>query len=571
MVKAEMTKTKNIAYLKRIFGFKRVSLGIILLAERLRILLFIAPLLNSLLKLIGIKKNVYTYSNYRRFGKAFKNAFNKTQNQNKQVLFPMMFGNNSNFNLLNLILAKYLEVKGYHPVFLVCNSSFSICGRERIGKTRDGIPFFCHECYGGYKKLAKQTGIDIQFMDSFNSPEIQQNYLKEASKIEKLKSNIDCLDFKMSNGFKIGHFTKKRILRYFYHASLTDSNDELTIYKHFLKEGVKYYFLLESYLKINNNTRSIILHNGTLAYGIYLFDIVKNKNIDVITYETFLGNNSFIYKKNDEVMKLNWLAEMKKYYEKTPLTNENKKCVVEFFEGLRGGKDLYALLNKEHDTSKLKHIKEYVCLFTNLNYDTAVLDRNSIFSSMEQWIFEVIDYWQNFVSDISLVIRVHPAEVKLITPSRDFIGEKIKKRIKKSNIILIDSNDQVNSYKLIEGMKFGLVYASTIGLEAAYNNKICLIAGDTYYKNESFVISPESKDKYFKVLGKFLENEELPHPDKESLYHFIYYIYFKRVNRLKNIYLQYTGKVETQDIPDYSNILSVNESILEKFYNECFS
>lgn len=562
-------RTKNIRYLKRIQTVKKYLLVIIIIAERLNITKTFSTFFNLLLSGIGINKNVLTYSNYRRFGVAFKDAFRGSNTNHEKVLFPMMFGNNSNFNLINLLFAKYLKGKGLNPVFLVCNSTFNICGRERIGKQRKGMPLFCYECYGGYSKLSQLTGIDLDFMTNFYNESLDVVFKKEKASINALTNIDECLNYKLSNGFNIGLETKKRILKYFFRSTLTGDPEEVEVYKKYLIDGAKYYLIMLDYLSANKEIKKIILHNGTLSYGNYLFHIAKQKKIDIITYETYLGNNSIVYKKNDEVMKLSWTEEMSKFFETNPFLETNKLFVDKFFEGLQKGKDMYAVLNKEHDLSTLSEVSKYVCLFTNLNFDTSVLDRNTIFASMENWIYEVIDFWQENNIETTLVIRVHPAELKLITPSSDFIGEKIRKRIKNPNVILIDADQKINSYRLIEKMEFGLVYSSTIGLEATYANKVCIVAGDPFYKDENFVITPQTKANYFKTINNLLEGGELPIIDRDSLYRFVYFLYFVRIKKLKGFHIQFRGKIESNKIDDYSQLIKENRDLLEEFYNEC--
>lgn len=572
MEKNRDPKRKNIVYFKRVRFLKKLFYILIVGLEKLGITIALAPFINKLLKKLGIRKNVLGYSNYKRLGVAFNDAFSNDSSKNEQVLFPMMFGISSNFNLLNLLLAKYLEGKGYHPIFLVCNKSYTICQKERIGKSRKNTPLFCYECYGGYPNLKVRTGIDLKFMEDISIENKFKNIIdEEILEINKIADLEGCLSFKLKNGYNIGQATKKRILRYYFISTLTGSKKEVETYIQYLKNGVKYYYLMLSFLNRNPRIRKIILHNGTLAYEHYLFDIASRKNIAVITYETYLGNNSFIYKLNDEVMKLKWEKEMRNYYNKTVFTDENKKQVDEFFEGMERGKDMYARLNLEHSNEKLTKVDKYVCLFTNLNFDTAVLDRHTIFNSMEHWIYEVIDFWEKNVNDIHLIIRVHPAEIKLQTPGKDFVGDKIKQRIQSSKIILIDSDEKVNSYNLIENMLFGLVYASTIGIEAAYRKKVVIVSGDPFYVNQPFVLVPQSKEEYFDDILSLLSGESAFIPDLESLYRFVYYKYFIRIKKLQGFYIQFRGEITTNEIENYQSLLEKNRYILDEFYNECFN
>ena len=48
---------------------------------------------------------------------------------------------------------------------------------------------------------------------------------------------------------------------------------------------------------------------------------------------------------------------------------------------------------------------------------------------MEEWVFSIIEHWKREEQDITLVIRVHPGEVKLITASNEFLGDRIKRDV----------------------------------------------------------------------------------------------------------------------------------------------
>ena len=145
----------------------------------------------------------------------------------------------------------------------------------------------------------------------------------------------------------------------------------------------------------------------------------ESDTINYVTHETYVGQNSWIYKKNDEVMKLKWANEWSEF-KKTPLNKEQLNQAKDFLEGLRHGKEMYAKLNEPTPIEKMIDGEgEFAVLFTNLNFDTAVLGRNPLFASMSDWIENVIDYWIEHETSLKLIIRVHPGEIKLVTPSSD--------------------------------------------------------------------------------------------------------------------------------------------------------
>ena len=567
-----MKETKHMKYFRRMSFLRKILTPLIVFLRSTRLIIILIPLMDKILSKKLIKRDLSSYINYVKFSKIFKNAFSNNKNSNQEVLFVLFQEANFVFNLFNLLIAKFLELKGIHPIFLVCNKTVEVCSKQRKGKNIETIKTLCKECFQHYDFIKEKTNIDLIYMNDFYlaNEQLKKEVVFEKSKIFHISTLEECFSYSLDNGYELGRFSRKGVLRYLYRAKFIHDAIELEIYKKYLLSGIKFYYLMNHFLDQNPKINKVIVHNGTLPLEVHLFDIVnRRKQIDIVTYETFLGDNSIIYKKNDEVMKLNWEPEMIKYYTKHPFTQKEKQIAIDFLEGLEKGKDMYAILNESHN-SKYSNLNNYVCLFTNLNIDTAVIDRNTIFNSMDEWIYEVIEFWIQNIKETNLVIRIHPAELKLSIPFTDFVGERIKKDLP-NNIILIDSSEEANSYRLIEGMNFGLVYSSTIGLEIAGRNKQCLVAGDPPYRNKDFVISPQTKDEYFSVLTDMINKKIEIKPQSQELYKFIYYNYFIRNIRLNNIRFRYKGNIGIEKEGQYQEFFKNNLAFFEEFYNEVYS
>ena len=275
-------------------------------------------------------------------------------------------------------------------------------------------------------------------------------------------------------------------MRYFLTGALSGNEEQLKIYREYLKAALTYSIAFDKFIGTRDKIKCFILYNGTLVFDAIVLHYCRKKNIPFITYETFLGNNSLIYKKNNEVMDLNWGKEYMLFSEEKGFPEDAATKVESFFSGLKRGDRMYAVLNKEHSNEKLEGLDNYVCLFTNLNFDTAVLDKNAFFNSMEDWIYSVIEYWKSNNIRKTLIIRVHPGEMKLVTASSEFIGDRIKKAAGDfPGIIVFDSTDKVNSYELLKRMDYGLIYSSTIGLEIAWSGKTLRCCGITLVQKET--------------------------------------------------------------------------------------
>jgi hypothetical protein len=556
-------QNKNQQYLKKVQFYKQLSQPLINLLDQTRLLPLFVPLINYSLRKAGIKRQFQRDLNYRLIGKAFKNSLKAKGNESKTLVVPFLTSGNNIFLLINFLIAYRLRDKGYRTVFLICDKSLPVCNNERIFKTRNEDKFTCSNCFDSYAFLKKVTGAEIKYLSQYQPDYQPPQLLKELEQINTIEA---CRKF-VYNDIPFGMIAEKSVLRFFYSGELEDRPEQISIYKKFIVSLIGFASSWEQ-LAANYQPDLILMYNGTLSFESYIRYRAQQQQMKYVTHETYVGKDSWIYKVNDEVMKLKW-EEQWNNFSSRQLTEDEERKAIDFIEGLRGGKQMYAVLNQKTPLDERLKGKPFVALFTNLNFDTAVLGRNPVFASMHEWISAVIDFWIENDIPTTLVIRVHPAELKLITAANDYVAPKIKDKIRNApNIILFDASDKVDSYTLIEHMEFGLIYSSTIGMEIAYMNKPCLLAGDGFYKDKSFVMYKENKNDYFSQLSQWLTNPSAFAINRSELLKFIYFIYFVRVKRLKGVEMDHANHVNTFRFETAEELLQMNREVIDEFIAE---
>jgi hypothetical protein len=523
--------------------------------------------IDRIIKLFGFGKSIKDFWKYRDYGKWFKNDFKDLSNFRDILLFPSFLGVNDNFTMVNLMFAKHLLAQNLKPVFLVCRSSVPICQKENVYKTRIHNPFLCHECYNGYRNLSDQTGIEVLYFKDLIDSKEQKLINYEYKKISRFSTLEECVGYTYGN-CEIGLYSLKNVLRYYLKGSIKGNDHEIGVFKKYLKSALILTIANEKIFNNNSKIKYSIIHNGTLAFETITRIFCKQANVPYITYENYMGKNTIIYKKNGEIMNFSWEEEYRKYFDSKPITHEIQKKVDQLFSELKVGKHAFGILNKESVNPYLSQFKDYVCIFTNVNFDTAVIGKHSIFCDMTDWLNSVVNFWSENVKDTLLIIRIHPAEVILRSATQDFMGDYLKNIVKTSNVLVIDSTEEVNSYDLIKGMRYGLVYSSTIGMEIAYNNKVCVVAGKPYYRGKNFVISPNSKEEYFEIISQINHNNYQFTIDKNELISFAYFVFYKRLKYLNGLTI-YTPNSEKNCIfTNSTEMLSNNITFLRDFESE---
>ena len=100
--------------------YKNYTIPIVLFLDQIGLLSFFIPLVNKLIKFVGIKKRFNSKLNYRIYADSFEGAFSSQEEKpSKTALFFFTMGSESSFLLRQLIIAKYLESLNWKVEFLV--------------------------------------------------------------------------------------------------------------------------------------------------------------------------------------------------------------------------------------------------------------------------------------------------------------------------------------------------------------------------------------------------------------------------------------------------------------------
>lgn len=546
---------------RKLKRFKTLAIPVVLIFDKFRVLQALIPLINKIARIAGIKKEFNTRLNYRIYAESFENAFsstNKAIKNPKKVVFFFTMGSESSYLLRQLIIANYLETRNWKVEFLFCSGFTTACNKERIGKSRENTPLLCTECSWGYSYIHEKTKVPITFLkkQSLDSDEIER--------INQLTSVQDCISFVLSNNTPIGELTKVNVLRYFYQGSFTNSENELKIYKKYLLGTYQAVKSIENYFS-TASADLLLFQNGSGNLDQSMIYFAQKKSINYITQESFIGSNSWIYKKNGIAIHLDFINEWKK--NNAILTDNQLNELHQFLLKIKKG-EIYNTKLQESEIGIL-NLKKGVALFTNMNFDTYVLGRNSLFSSMENWLIETIEFWKENVKDVPLYIRVHPGETKMATPAVKFTREIVKPFLDE-NIILIDSDSDINSYSLVLNSHYIITYSSTIGVEAMMMDIPCVSAGEAFYK--PFALTTKTKHKYFEALEELNKNKSYFKIQKNELESYLYYLYFTRISHFKGFDInRKKAKIELSELENFKVLVDKNKDILDKFYMDCIT
>ena len=560
----------KIPYYKKLLILKRFLNPLVVILDKMRLLPLMVPFANSILRLGGMEKRFNHKLDYRIFADIFQGQFGEPVQGARKIVFLFMAGAKSRHNLRNMMIARFLQDKGFSPLFLVCDGVFTICNRDRVNRDRNKIPLFCYECHDGYRHMASKTGMPTLYLSNYFDSGNQQLFQQMADRIDALNSLEACESFSFEE-VPFGKMTRKSVLYYLTQGEFEGRREEILVYHQYLKSVTKFYLMFKNFLNREPLASHLILNNGELAFDNLAANMFLEQGKTYVTQESFEAPNSWIYKKNGIAIRLRWESEMARFLEHEIIRPEELNLIREMMSKRKSGQNMVYTFNNPENEGKIDFDNHrYVGLFTNFMWDTTILERNTFFDSMREWIQETVRFWQENGSNIRLIIRAHPAEVKLKTaPSARYVRDLIKDLDLGDNIIFFDSTDEVNSYEIISNIEYGIVYASSIGLEIPYHGKPCVVAGDPHYLGQDFVLSPESKSHYFETLKSLNEKSLSFTPPVETLLKYLYFIYHRQVKYLHGFQSGGLSARTLFDIESAMELVEANKPILEEFFQTC--
>jgi len=285
-----------------------------------------------------------------------------------------------------------------------------------------------------------------------------------------------------------------------------------------------------------NKPDVVVVPNGTiLEFGI-VYRIAKYLKIPVVTYEfsdqkeaVWLGQNAEIMRQDTSTMWESW--------KDTKLSREQLSRIQALFESRQQAKTnenftrQWQSLPSQGSASVREALKldnrPVVLLATNVLGDSLTLGRQVFSKTMAEWVSRTIQY---FIGrpDVQLVIRIHPGEI--LTREYSMV-DVVKQTLPElpEYIHVIEPQEKINTYDLIDIADIGLVYTTTVGLEMTLKGIPVIVAGKTHYRERGFTFDPFSWVEYFKLLGTMLEKPKSFRLPKEKVnlawkyaYHFFY-------------------------------------------------
>lgn len=407
------------------------------------------------------------------------------------------------------VLKRLLEDKENEIYILDCNNKIKgWCGLNR--KNHIG---YCNKCNKVCSKIAEVAGCNMN------------NILKmekiKCPKFPNFTTIQDAINYEIE-GYNLGLGPISCIM------TLTRDYDfNIKKWDKDIKESFKTeYTTLKNIENFHNKIRFDEIHvfNGRMPSMYPAVVFAKKHDIPYYVYENGANINKFRTIKNNVTHDFyNWKKEVSEYWQ-----NDDKNKIElanKWFKDRRAGK-FQALASYTKDQIKDSLPKNWDETKENIVFFNSSIDEVYAFDSWKhpfakdenEILKNLFEHYKNDETK-HFYLRVHPnltkAKKKKATQIREI--NEFKKLYK--NLTVIEPDEKIDTYALMDCANKVLTTYSTMGCEATYWGNVSIIAGKAPYEDLDCVYKANSMEELYQLI----DDKNLDPKPKESTYAYGYY------------------------------------------------
>ncbi len=403
-------------------------------------------------------------------------------------------------------VAQALAVREADCAFVTCGGIMPVC--EVTWAEREHFPR-CARCSAYVTELAGNAGIPCYRISDYVDHEVGKTVAREVAAL-----SVEQLLRYEWKSIPIGQFAVAPTRWKLRSHEFSNHPEGREAMAGFIRGGVLWATGFEQVLS-TFNPNVVIMLNGLFMEERVSWAIASQQGRRCVFFERGRDAGTVFLSHGDSAPRYN-VNETWEASSESPLTeSEQAKVLAAMDRRARGIQMVETYWTvKESDEARIRSSLRLVgdrplaVLFTNVVWDTAMQDRDTIFSDMLDWLRQTVGLFRMH-TEWCLVIRIHPAETQV--PGResyDRVGDWLQREFLDlpENIRVVRPEVPIDSYTLMRLARVGIVYASTIGLEMAVSGVPVVVAGAAHYANKGFTHDPPDLEGYLLQVAKLMQD-----------------------------------------------------------------
>jgi hypothetical protein len=408
-----------------------------------------------------------------------------------------------------MTILQALKLRGAAVEYVLCDGLYTDCD-QFWGVVAPRPANACSMCQMQVVNLVHQMGMDFHWLGRYLQTDEQRAAKEWADALAD-----DELLTATYGAWAVGEWVRASVQSHFRANEVDVSRPPVAkVMRSYVYSGLVACFALDRLLE-ESAPDVLLLFNGRQSSTRVALELARARGIRVITHERGTRNEQLYLVENESCLSLEPFRQMWRDWGEVPLTGDEVERIASFMAGREHGKDLswdqFTASTQPLDEVRaklgLRADRPVWALFTSSDDEVSgEADWSSPFPSQRDWIARTIAY-ARVNPQIDLVIRVHPNTGGKRSTGKNRKQLEEMRELGKNlppNVRMIDPDDEISSYSLMDIAAVGLVWVSTVALEMACKGKQVVIAAGNYVAGTPFVTQIVDPDRYDEALTPLL-------------------------------------------------------------------
>jgi Capsule polysaccharide biosynthesis protein len=476
---------------------------------------------------------IWPWRRNRRNGPAL-HAVNPRQERSR-VLIATSLGGYDHAQALDATLATALGLRGSDVRVLLCDAVLPACQMSKSPRVTAetlvsiGQTAYCATCFGrGSERFRRLPLVTYsQFLTSGDRA--------TAARI------ADELPMDQIRGFRfrelgVGEHAYAGALRFFARGDLDGEPHGQAVLRRYLHAGLLTIMALDGLFE-QHSVDVVVAHHGIYIPQGMIVEAARRRGIRVVTWNPAYRKHSFIFS-HDDTYHHTMMSEPTRVWEDLPLIDEIRQHTLRYLDSRRAGTNDWIWFHDQPREDARRVLTEigahpdrpYLVLLTSVVWDAQLHYASNAFPTMLDWVRETILYFRRR-PDLQLVIRVHPAEVRGLVPSRQRIADEVARWFPQlpANVFVIGPEHQASTYALTDHANAIAIYNTKTGVEVAAQGRPVIVAGEAWIRGKGFSLDVSTAEDYIQVLDRLPFSEGMSPTQIDRAIRYAYHFFFRRM------------------------------------------
>ncbi len=456
-----------------------------------------------------------------------------------RVLIATNIGGHGPVSVMESTLAAALALRDAEVEIVLCDAALPACLRAEFADLPDDTVLterrlpqtFCPSCWGRGRAMFEPLGLKVHRLS-----ELITEADREAARAIAEAAPFDQIEHFELDGLKLGEHARAGALRYYTRGDLEGEAHGETVLRRYLEASI---LSARAYQRLLGSGRYdvAVFHHGLYVPQGAVGEVCRALGVRVVNWVVAYRNNSFILSHGDTYHHT-MMSEPAEDWDAMAWGERQRGEISAYLKSRwRGERDWIGFHEKPEEelgaivgALGLDPSRPIIGMLSNVVWDAQLHYPRNAFPDLIDWAARTIGYFAAR-PELQLLLRIHPAEVRGTSPSRQPLLEEIRKRfpVLPENVFVIPPESPVSTYAAMELCDSVLIYGTKTGVELTAVGIPVVVAGEAWIKNKGLTLDAASPEDYFAILDRLPLGRRLEPEVVERARKYAYHFFFRRM------------------------------------------